>query len=331
MLLLFPGMEYASLHQLAKHRQTQARAPGTLSSHRTGISTYLAFCARLNIQPYQVSYDDICVYIEYLAKHIPAPATIRNKISQVRTHFSLMDVPLTHINHIRVSRALDALDRNKFYIPRIKEPLEPMSFYHILSSLGTDPNGIMIRAALLTLYYGCLRQSELMPRTVTRWDPLVQPTRGDMYMSDSKCFIHVKKAKNMQKYGQYKTVVMQSAQDYNICPVTAISHMVSLTPTLSSSDPLFMFYDTRDPVPSSFVLTRLHETMKLTGLQQYIPITSLHSIRKSAATDAFMAGCSENSIKNYGAWSSSAYKAYIKTSNHQVNQSLIRTLDQSSN
>lgn len=181
------------------------------------MSTYLAFCVRLNLQPYLVSHHDICVYIEYLARHVQAPATIRNKISQIRTHFTLMDVPPTPINHPRVTRALDALDRNKSYIPRVKDPLDPVSFYSTLSHIAPDSVGTMVRAALLTLYYGCLRQSELMPRTVATWDPLFQPTRGDLTIYHDRCVIHIKKSKNMQKSGQNKNVILEAANDPNVC------------------------------------------------------------------------------------------------------------------
>lgn len=242
-----------------------------------------------------------------------------------------MDISNHHLSHVRVIRALDALDRNKTYVPRVKLPITPSSFYNILSCLNNNPTGNLIRAALLTLYYGALRQSELLPQSIAKWDPATQPTRGDVSINHTQCVIFVKKGKNMQKYGQNRTIIMDLAPNSMICPVRAMSKMFIDRPTQSCNDPLFMFHDSRLPVPASFILAQLHALMRLAGLESDVPHTSLHSIRKSAATDAFMAGHSENSIKNYGGWSSSAYRVYIRTSNREVNQSLIRTIDKSIN
>lgn len=222
---------------------------------------------------------------------------------------------------------MDAIDRRKAHIPRVKLPLEPADFYLILCHISNTPTGNVIRAVLLTLYYGVLRQSELMPRTVNAWDPHTQPTRGDVSLTSDKCVIFIKKAKNMQRYDQNRIVSMQAATNSFICPVNAMSLMFNDTPTLSLSEPVFMFPDSRRPIPATFVLKELHSIMLSVGLSDCIDRTSLHSIRKSAATDAFMAGCSEHSIRTYGGWSSAAYQTYIRTSNLNVNRSLINHLD----
>lgn len=124
-------------------------------------------------------------------------------------------------------------------------------------------NGNMIRVALITLYYGCLRQSELMPCTVSTWDPLV---------------IHIKKV-NMQKYG-HGNIVMEVANDVNGNPVRAIAQMIAVTPTLSYDDPLFMIHDYRQPVPSSFILAQLHRTMSLVRLEALCDSTGQRTITK---------------------------------------------------
>lgn len=133
-------------------RQAHARAAGTKRNHKYAVGVYLAFCCRLHIQPYDVTYQDLCVFIEYIASHTPAPATVRNKISSLRVHFALMDNDLSALNHPRVIRALEALERNKDYIPRIKEPIEPHVFYNILCHIPNSDYGYIFRAAILTLY-----------------------------------------------------------------------------------------------------------------------------------------------------------------------------------
>lgn len=104
-------------------------------------------------------FFDFCAFIEYLSIYINVPATIKNKISSLRVHFNLMGKDLSQLNHIRVDRALEAVDRDKSYIPRIKEPLDPYVLHRVLLSLGNQPIDTVVRLSILILYYGALRQS----------------------------------------------------------------------------------------------------------------------------------------------------------------------------
>lgn len=281
----------------------------------------------MGIHPHTASHEDYCAYIEYLAEHIKAPSTVRNKISQVRVHLNLVGASLHQINHPRVYRALDALDRGVEYVPRVKQPLDPKVFYNVILQLPNAYIGLATRAALLTIYYGALRQTELLPKTVGAWCPHTQPTRGDTTVTDDSCTIVIKRGKNMQKVGQSRTVIMARADNPHICPVMAIRDMILQCPTHHHTDPLFMFEDTRKPIPVTKITAMLYDMMRQIGSAHLISNTTLHSIRKSSATDAYSAGCSETSIKNFGGWSSAAYKAYIRTSNKTVNNVLIRSID----
>lgn len=278
------------------------------------------------MDPYQAQYQDICSYVEYLTDHIRAPSTIRNKISQVRVHLGLAEVSLEQVNHPRVARALEALDRDKSYIPRVKSPLEPCHLYAILSNVKVDPLGNVVRAALLTIYFGALRQSELLPRTVKTWNPMTQPTLGDLVVTADTCTITIKTGKNMQRVGQHRQVVLERVENPVVCPVRAIQIVLCYNEGSCPSDPIFTFPRTAVPITAPKVTKIMHQVMKDIGLAHLVAKVSLHSIRKSAATDAYMAGCSETSIRHYGGWTSSAYRSYISTSNRSVNRVLRNTI-----
>lgn len=314
------------LQQSAYRRQQRARAPGTFKNHHSSVRVYLAFCQRMHISPYQATYQDVCVFIEYLVKHISAPGTIKNKISHVRTHFTLMEEPALVFNHPRVHRALDALERDKTYIPRVKRPLAPHILSQILYALSFDPLSNILRSIFLCIYYGAMRQSELLPCSINKWSPDNQPTRTDVTLANDHCIIYVKKAKNMQKAGQSRNIILALVEDRALCPVRAFERVFVDTPTRHQNDPLYMFPDKRTPIPVTYVKNQLERLLVHTGNTASIPYISLHSLRKAAATNAYNQGCDELSIKRYGAWSSDAYATYITTSNANVNQHLINSL-----
>lgn len=316
------------LQQSASRRQQSARAPGTFKNHHSSVRVYLAFCQRMHLAPYQVTYQDVCVFIEYLVKFISAPSTIKNKISHVRTHFALMEEPLNVFNHPRVARAIDALERDKTHVSRAKRPLAPHILSQILYALSFDPLSNILRSVFLCICYGAMRQSELLPCSVNKWSAENQPTRSDVTLAQHQCIIFVKKAKNMQKAGQSRNIILASVQDRALCPVSAFERVFLDTPTRRPNDPLYMFPDKRTPIPVSYVKNQLERLLVHTGNGDSIPYISLHSLRKATATNAYNQGCDELSIKRYGAWSSDAYATYITTSNANVNQRLINSLHQ---
>lgn len=159
------------------------------------------------------------------------------------------------------------------------------------------------------------------------WSPDIQPTRSDCHIDRNQCSIYIKHAKNLRRYDQSRTAVMVAAIDPFLCPVRALGSVLRDSPRQAPRDPIFVFSDGQ-PVPSSFVLKQMHIIMRRCGYHDIIPQTSLHSIRKAAATNAHDQGCSQLSIQNYGAWQSDAYRSYIRTKNSAVNLSLIDSLNQ---
>lgn len=163
------------------------------------------------------------------------------------------------------------------------------------------------------------------------WNPMCQPTLGDLSVTNHSCTIVIKTGKNMQRVGQHREVVMERASNPLICPVRAIQTVLCYNGGGSSADPIFTFPGTAVPITAPKVTKVIHQVMIKVGLRHLVPKISLHSIRKSTATDAYLAGCSETSIRQYGDWSSTAYRAYIYTSNRRVNRALVNTIAHSAN
>ena len=95
----------------------------TIANHRSAVRTYIAFMAAFSLDPLAPSTEVICAFLEYVADHTPAPATVRNKISHVRTYLRLSGRSTHATEHPRVKMALEAMDRDKSYTPRVKLPL----------------------------------------------------------------------------------------------------------------------------------------------------------------------------------------------------------------
>ena len=305
-------------------RSGAAKAPGTFANHTSTVGTYVAFMARSARDPMNPTTQVFCAFLEYLASHTQAPATIRNKVSHVRVFLRLAGYTTALLDHTRVKMALDAFERDKTYVPRVKDPLLVDDMVRALACLWDTVIRRAVMAAILVIYYGALRQSEIAPMTMRTFDPSRHPTRGDLQVMGTLAKLHIKWAKNLQKVGQFKVVTLPILPDSPLCPVAAIEANIMEVPTVCDTDPLLMFPDTRQPIPVSLIKARWEAALVKAGLDT--KKLSLHSLRKTSATQAHSKGCSETEIKRLGGWRSKAYQTYIATQTGRVTKALVDTM-----
>ena len=144
----------------------------------------------------------------------------------------------SQVDHPRVRMAMDAFFRDKSYVPRKKDALSMDEMAKGLAAIPHTPIGDATRAGVLVMFYGALRQSEVAPPTKGAFDPTRHPTRADIARVKSGIRMTVKWAKNMQRVGQSRTVILPHVPDQLTCPVTAIQANTMACPTVSGRDPL---------------------------------------------------------------------------------------------
>ena len=211
--LYSPDAEWNWLAGRAEDRQELARAPGTRAASRSTVSELLAFCHRYRADPMRMTEIHVCLWVEYLDNRGIAPATIKNKVSHARGYMRLAGADLSGFNHVRVTRALDAVSRRKDYVPGHKKDAIPAQ---------------ALRAAL--------RQSEVAPPSVKAFNPLVHLTRGDIHM-DHQVTVQIKAGKNLQRYDQRKISTLFPTGDPVTCPMLALRAVFEWTPGLPSTAP----------------------------------------------------------------------------------------------
>ena len=227
--------------------------------------------------------------------------------------------------HFTVKRAIDAMFRNKAYEPRVKDPIDTSVLRRGILALPMSQEGTIVRAAILVMFYGGMRQGEVAPRTVNQKRGICHLTRGDVTITGTKMTLTLKQGKNLQKTGQRRVIVLESAPNPLLCPVTAIARHIQDAPTKATSQPLLVFPDTRTPVPVTFIKKKWDQI--LINIGEDITGLTLHSLRKAAATKAVEGGCTELEVRRFGGWRSQAHRVYIKTSGEAVNKALISAIN----
>ena len=321
----FTDPEMTRLMQLAIQRLLHARAQGTIKNQEYTISEYLKFCYKFSVNPVMPETMQWCAYIELLMQRGLAPATLKNKLSHVKTWIKAAKGSMKLIHEHTVQKHLDAIVRTSTYVPNIKEPVPISVFKSILYSIPTDPEGWVVRAALLLLIYGGFRQSEVLPPSQQKFNSAIHLTRQDVIITPNEIQVTVKYGKNLYAPERRRVHVFKTSPNIHMCPVVAVNKVISLVPTMSESQPMFTFPSSGKPLPASHLARIWKEG--LIKLKQDQSKYSLHSLRKSMVTGSYLWGVPETQIKEYGAWQSEAYKAYLKTkADININSAMIQIL-----
>ena len=159
----------------------------------------------------------------------------------------------------------------------------------VIFSIPKSVVGTGVTAAILIMFFGALRQSEVAPITVKQFNPAIHPTRGDVTLTDTSLSMKIKWAKNMQKNGQFRKINLAACKDPRLCPVKTLQAHYDHTPTASSTDPLIMHPGSHHPIPVSVIKSVWDAALTVAKADK--TAFSLHSLRKAAATEVYMGGC----------------------------------------
>ena len=303
----FPDQRLSILANAAGCRQDLARAPGTNENRASAVRAFLKFCYQYGWHPLELSHIQVCIYIEHLNISLASP-TVRNHIGHIRIYMQLAEAPPA-ASHFRVGRAIEATMRRKDHV---KKDRLPPSANTIMAALGAIPNTketTSVRAAILMIYYGALRQSEVVPQTVTEFNSLRHLTRADVILHPGKIDIVIKAAKNLQCYDQRRVATVFRAENREMCLVHAIHQVLAQSPTVRPSQPMFVFSRSTRPIPASYV--RAQWKAALTKIGAPTDKFTLHTLRKAAVSGAYNSGITERQVQHYGQWASDAYKSYL--------------------
>ena len=227
----------------AIQRQTEARAPGTNRNYQTAVRHYINYCNMCNCDPSLLSTQEICVFIEYLADFLSAPASIINYVSLVRKYVADCAYNTNNWFSHRVKLALDAVNRDKSHTPRKRPVIKPDQLYRAFKHLARRPASNTMRLIISILYFTALRQSEVILHAANQFDPKRHLTTADITIRDGSLNLYIKHAKNMAGHSARRTVVMAPTQDPLTCPVVLYTDMRASHPNTRLTAPAFTYPD----------------------------------------------------------------------------------------
>lgn len=177
---------------------------------------------------------------------------------------------------------------------------------------------VLLKAVLLTAYFGCLRVSEYS-RTNTNSDTFLR-TRDVKFIRDrrgklSRVKLRLRRTKTTQ-FGSNTFVDLFPSNDIEYCPVEALYQYSNLCRIIVDKNQAF-FCSASQPLTDSKFNRLLRTVIKCAGLDpaRY----SSHSLRAGGATVAADNGTPSWVVQRLGRWKSECYKIYIRSTKNSIN------------
>jgi site-specific recombinase XerD len=128
---------------------TAAYRPATLKAQKSALKLLASFCILYELKFPVVAVATILSFVEFLADNNLAPATIKNYLSSVKSHFRRLSIDVTSFDSNLIKLALKSLERNapKRYKP--KPVLSIVQVQQLLSVAIVEPMYIFFIVSLL--------------------------------------------------------------------------------------------------------------------------------------------------------------------------------------
>ena len=162
----------------------------------------------------------------------------------------------------------------------------------------------------LLSFFSFLRLSNLVIHTITQFSLLKHLAQGDLIFRPDKVIVLLKWSKTMQGKNDIKLITVPRIHNSILCPVTALSNLLALTPK-GSNFPLFQVKVNQTWVPLTDNKVRCHLSLLLTKLKLENTGYTFHTFCRSGATFAFNNNVALQNIQKHGTWTSDCVWRYI--------------------
>ena len=211
------------------HYASLAVAPSTRRTYTTGERRYLAFCAVCRWDPLPATDLTLSCFAAHMAGRVK-PGTVRVYLAAVRNLHLDLGLPDPTANSTLLHRVTKGIHRA--HGPAAGRPRLPITvdILHKLARalLGSDTNivdRLMLHAAILLAFHGCLRGAEFT--APTPFDHRRHASRGDISINLDGMQFHLKSSKADQLCKG--TTIHIGRCKPPLCAVTAPSAYLNVT------------------------------------------------------------------------------------------------------
>ena len=307
----------------ASNRLGSSLAQSTTSSYDQKFRMFLSFCCFATVALSQISTPVILSFLEFLVHNNTSPSSVLNYVSAIKSSFLRFGINLACFQDHRLKMYNKSLLRSKPLNPHIKTIIDIPMLTKIAEHCNFIHMGYVFKAAFLLSFFSFLRISNLVPHSISSYDPLKQLSRGDIIFATPGAHVIIKWSKTLQSPDKIKVLKIPSLGASPLCPVAALRTLLKSSPK-GKNLPLFQIqcFGKWVPLTDTRLRKQLSNSIRFLKLQDKNII--FHSSRRSGATWAFNSNIPMHHIQSHGTWTSEAVWAYI-TQDHNASDLVATT------
>ena len=277
------------------------------------FKTFLAFVAFMHWDLFQVNVFSLLCFLECLQFNGVKHTQMANYLSAIRSKFLIFGLDVTCFTDPRLKLYQRAIQLHAPLTVKLHKIIDIPLLVKISEECDYMYMGQIYKALYLLSFFSFLRMSNLVPHSVATFSPLKQLARADVIFKPGKMIIIVKWSKTMQNNNQIKLITVPRILNSPICPVRAVSNLLTLTPR-GPNAPLFQVEYNQEWVPLTDTRVKRHFTQILSRLNLAGAGYTFHTFRRSGATFAFNNNVALQNIQKHGTWTSDCVWRYITDS-----------------
>ena len=201
--------------------------------------TFLAFMVFVGRSVFQISDQDILMFVQMLAFNNLAFPSILNYISALK--FQWYNFPLAYLQSFKLPLLLRSFKVNVRCLPRVKGIFDISTLKAICSACNLAPLGYVYELMCLLAFSAFFRLSDLVPSLPLEFDLSRHLCRGDVLVDHQGATIIIKWSKTRQASSQHTLVRVPYLGSSPLCPVQAFRTLVASIPAPKNSNSNWTF------------------------------------------------------------------------------------------
>ena len=287
-------------------------AHGTWANKVSHLRSFLAFTTYYKVPDFPLHRGVLLRFIAFIGRGSLAYKSAANLIGSIKWFASLLDPASPMVfDTVQVSSSLKGLKAQLSRPVRQKLPFtvsHMLKFYNILDL--SNMKHLSCWCSMLLAFFGCLRLSNIVPPSMSKFDPLKHLRRSDIRFENNIVLIFYKWSKTNQNASKVSWIPICTVSDERF-NVKVYLELLFACVKAPGNAPLLAF--DRTQFHTRCTLSNLLDVcVSQAGLS--LEDYSWHSFRRGAAMFAFDLGLADSAVQLFGDWSSQAFKNYVEFS-----------------
>ena len=183
--------------------------------------TFLSFCVFARINIFTLSVLNLLSFLEFLAFNEFTSSAMANHMSAVKTKCAMWDLHISPFQDPRIKYFTKSITLTSTLKVSLKAVIDIPLLTKIVHQCDQTYMGQVFKAAYLLSFFSFLRISNLVPHSLSTFDPIKHLSRTNVFFAPPGAHILITWSKAIQSKNAARVLKIPHLGSSPICPVQA--------------------------------------------------------------------------------------------------------------